>query len=93
MDRPAVHVIGSPIPGGQSVKGIYLDGTTVEVTMRNLEPSHDPALGVYYTDVNGTRWKPLHDVRLTASGEYAGGPGWFEPLDDDAALTPEGTAK
>lgn len=76
-------------PANHSVKGIFLDGTTVEVTMRNLNPQHDPALGVFYTDVNGKRWKPVHGARMSASGEYAGGPGWFEPLDDEEALTPD----
>jgi hypothetical protein len=88
MDSP-VHVIGARRPSGQSMKGIYLDGTTVVLTMQDMIPKHDPALGVFYLCSEGKRWKPVHDARMTASGEYAGGPGWLEPLDDDEALTPE----
>jgi hypothetical protein len=84
VDRPTVHVVGpTRRPGGQSGKAIFLDGSTAEITFRDLNPHHDPALGVFYTDDAGQRWKPVHNARLTAEGHYAGGPGWFEPLEDE----------
>jgi hypothetical protein len=84
MDRGTVHLLGPvPQPSGQKGKAIFLDGSTAEVTFRDLNPQHDPALGVFYTDQAGNRWRPVHVARMTADGQYAGGPGWFEPLEDE----------
>jgi hypothetical protein len=79
--KEAVHTLTVRRPGGQSGKGISIDGEVTEIIFRDLNPQHDPTLGTYYTDANGTRWKPVHGMRLAANGEYAGGPGWFELLD------------
>jgi hypothetical protein len=84
MPRPSVRVMGpSRRPGGQRGKAIFLDGSLAEITFRDLNPSHDPALGVFYTGENGSRWKPVHENRMAPNGEFCGGPGWFEPLEDE----------
>jgi len=65
------------------MKVVFLDGSVAEVIMRDLNPQHDPALGPYYTAEDGSRWRPVHGLRMAANGEYAGGPGWLEPLEDE----------
>jgi hypothetical protein len=87
--KESVHVVGARRPGGQSMNGIYLDGTTVALVMKDMIPKHDAEKGIYYLCSDGKKWKPVHDLRMTESGEYAGGPGWLEPLEDEEALTPE----
>jgi hypothetical protein len=83
--KPAVHVTHAHTPQNVSLKGFWLDpetgeAVTGEVMMKPLHPKHDPALGVYYLDVDGNRWKPLDGNHILPNGSLAGGPGWFTPL-------------
>ena len=51
--------------------------------MKNLIPHHDAALGAYYLDVAGNKWKPLDGARVLPNGSTASGPGWFVPLQEE----------
>ena len=82
--KQAVPVANFRRPQNQSAKGIYISGEPVALTMKDMIPKHDAALGVFYLEaapVKGRRWKPLHGARTTLTGETASGPGWFELLD------------